>query len=102
RAAGRPAGAARAAPEGARAAEEGLEDVVDPAGREAERVAGAGDALGPEAVVARPLLRVGQHLVGLGHGLEALGRVGVGVGVGVELAGELAEGPLDLLGAGVP
>ena len=91
-----PATAATA--EGAAAAEEGVEDVVDPAAAaEAERV--AAEPLGAEAVVALPLLGVGQHLVGDGDLLEALLGRGIGVGVGVELPGQAAVGALDVVGA---
>ena len=62
--------------------------------------AGAADAGLAEAVVAGPLLVVGQHGVGPGDLLEALGRVRVvGVGVGVQLAGPLAVRLLELVGA---
>ena len=50
-----------------------------------------------EAVVGLAPLGVGEHLVGLGRGLELLLGLGVvGVDVGVQLSGELAEGPLEL------
>ena len=57
----------------ARLAEEGLEDVAQSA-LEAEApgaaALGAEDALGAEAVIAGPLLRVAQHLVGQRHLFE--------------------------------
>src|SRR5205814_10135699 len=54
-------------------------------------------------VIALPLGRVAQHLVGLGRLLE----LGLGLGVadvpvGVILHGQLAVGPLDLLVVGLP
>ena len=52
-------------------------------------------------VVALPLLRVGQHLVRGGDLLEPLLRLRVRVDVGVQLAGEPAVGPLDLVRGGV-
>ena len=59
------------------------------------------DALGAERVVATALLGVGQHLVGVGDLLEPGLGLGVAVpGVGVELAGEPAEGALDLVRRG--
>ncbi len=62
----------------------------------------AEDALGAEAVVARPALGVAQDLVGHGDLLEARfgGRVAL-VGVGMQLSGPGPVGPLDLLVAGV-
>ena len=53
--------------------------------------------LRPEAVVLRPRLGVGEHVVGLGDVLEALLRARVLVHVGVVLAGELSVGALDLV-----
>src|SRR5690606_16403627 len=81
-AAGLARGSAGPAAEGAAAAEEHVEDVVDAPGAEpgAHR---AVHAVGAEAVVAGPLLRVGEDLVGGGHLLEALGGLRVRVGVRV-------------------
>ena len=81
----------RPATERALAAEEGVEQVVEatPAEDVLDPRPGAGvDARLAEAVVAGPLVGVGQHLVGPGDLLEPLGggRV-VRVGVGVQLAG---------------
>ena len=53
------------------------------------------------AVVRRPLLRVAQHLVGAGDLLEPLLRLRVRVDVRVQLAGQLAVGLLDVVGARV-
>ena len=91
-AAGAPA--ARAA---AGVAEEGVEDVRHEV---AELVAESGAALAAlregrmaEAIVGRPLLRVGEHLIGFVHLLElGLGVLVVGVAVGVKLHGLLAKG----------
>ena len=99
-----PLGGLGAAAERAAAAEEGLEDVAQAAGPEAgERVrrirrrAGAPHRVGAEHVVAAPALRVPQRLVGEGDQLEAvLGLLVARLGVRVQLAGELAVGPLDL------
>lgn len=56
----------------------------------------------PEAVVDRPLLRVAQHLVGFGDGLEALVGLRVArVHVGVVDLGQLAVGAADDLLVGV-
>src|SRR5215207_10996717 len=62
--------------------------------RAAERVGGAEQ---PAAVVALALLRVREHVVGLGDLLEAVLRAGVLVRVRVVLARELAVGLLDLV-----
>ena len=52
----------------------------------------------PKLVVAGPLLRIGEDVVGLGDLLEALlGGLVARVLVGVELVGELAVGGLELL-----
>ena len=88
----------------AAAAEEGLEDVVDRAEAGAARVEAAGaQALVAVGVVGAAPLGVGEDLVGLGRLLELLLGLGVVVvDVGVQLAGEAAEGLLDLGLAGVP
>ena len=80
------------------AAEEGLEDVVDRAEAGAARREAAGaQALVAVGVVGAAPLGVGEHLVGLGRLLELLLGLGVVVvDVGVQLAGEAAEGVLDL------
>jgi len=66
-----------------------------PAGRRAELLAAM--VVAAELVVAAPLLRVLQDLVGLGHLLElGLGVLGL-VDVRMELLGELAEGLLDVV-----
>src|SRR3954454_22202986 len=56
-----------------------------------------------ETVIARAGAGVAQHLVGLGHLTEALHGLRVaGVHVGMQLAGEPAEGLLDLGLVGAP
>ena len=52
-------------------------------------------------VVRRPLLRVGEHLVGAGDVLEPLLRLGIGIDVGVQLPGEAPVGLLDGVGVRV-
>ena len=52
-------------------------------------------------VVLLALLRVAQHVVGVGDQLESLGCIGAGVDVGVQLAGESTVRLLDLVGRGV-
>ena len=95
--------AARAARGGR--AEEGVHDVAEAAEAGAERAAGRA-AAGRQRVAAEvhdlPLLRVGQHLVRRRDLLEALLRRRVRVDVRVQLPGELAVGPLDLLARRVP
>src|SRR5438105_10884764 len=71
------------------ATEEGVEQVVDP---EPD-----GPVAGAEHVVALPPLRVGQHLVGLGHLAEPRGRLIGLVDVRVVLARELAVRAADLV-----
>ena len=88
-------------------AEEGLEDVAQPAleaeaAHAARAALGAEDPLRPVAVVAGPALWVAQDLVGDGDLLEA--RLGLGValvGVGVQLSGPGPVGLLDLVVARV-
>ena len=90
-----------AAAERVLAAEEGVEEVVEAAAGEdvvhARPAGGTGDPGLAEAVVAGPLVVVGQHLVGPGDLLEPLAGARVGVRVGVQLARLLAVGPLDLV-----
>ena len=102
-------GASRRARPGARAAAEQrlAEERGEDVGEAAEvgvhrRVAAASEPGVAEAVVRRPPLGIGQHLVRLGDGAEAELRVGCLADVRVELAGELPERPLDLVVAGVP
>ena len=64
-------------------AEERLEDVA-----EAAEPLSAEAALAAAEVVLLALLGIGEHVVGVGDGLEPLGRLGARVHVGVELAGE--------------
>jgi hypothetical protein len=96
-----PGSPAAAAAEGI-AAEERLEDVREGA----EPVAAGSEPAGGEAVPAvpvvdRPALGIGEHLIGLGRGLELLLGLGiVVVHVGVQLAGQRPEGLLDLALAG--
>src|SRR6185503_19888822 len=99
-------GVAPAAREAATAAsEEAAEEVVGvPAAAELELHAVATEALEPlevpgrrTAVVARALVRVAQHLVGLRDLLEAVLGVGLLVDVGVVGARETAVGAADLL-----
>ena len=91
---------ARAAPGGAGlAAEEGVHDVAE---REALAEAGGARAVGVGAVVVGLLLvRVGQHVVGLGELLELLLGLRARVDVGVVAPGGLAVGALDVLRGGV-
>ena len=87
------------------AAEERLEDVAEAATeqvlrRRATATVGAPHAGLAVAVVARPLVVVGEHLVGRRDLLEAFGTCGVaGIGVGVQLTGPLAVRLLDLVHA---
>jgi hypothetical protein len=98
-----PAGLAEAAPaEEAveQVAQAGAEQVLEPARSGAARAgpAGASEPVGPEHVVAPPPLGVAQRLVGQGDELELLlGLRVAAVHVGVQLAGQLAVGPLDLV-----
>jgi hypothetical protein len=52
-------------------------------------------------VVLLALGRIRQDAVGLRHRLEPLGGGRIGIGVGVQVAGQLAVGTLDVVGAGV-
>ena len=90
--------AARAAAAERAAAEERVEQVGDRAeALEVGGVAAAAQAVVPVAVVGGAAILVAEDLVGLGGLLELLLGVGVVlVDVGVQLAGELAEGLLDL------
>ena len=84
-------------------AEERVEDVAEraEAGEVRRRVAARAQAVEAVAVVGRLALGVRQDLVGLGRLLEVLlGGLG-GVDVGVQLAGQPAEGLLDLGVVGV-
>jgi hypothetical protein len=88
------------------AAEERLEDVAE-AAEAVERAAGAAaPAVGRERIAAQiddaALLGIAQHLVGGGDLLEAVLRGLIRVHIGVQLASELAVGPLQLLGRRVP
>ena len=91
----------------ARRAEQLAEQIVEDVGEAAEvaeveagHAALGADAGEAEAVVGAPLLRVGEHRVGLGRLLEALLGVRIaGVAVGVVLERELAVGLLELVGA---
>jgi hypothetical protein len=86
-----------------RLAEEGGEDIGEaPEVGVHRREAATPEPGVAEAVVGRPPLGIGQHLVGLGDGAEAELRVGGLAHVRVELAGQLAERALDLVMAGVP
>ncbi len=78
-------------------AEEGVHDVGE---REAGALAEVGAAAERVAatVVRRPLLRVGQHLVGLRDDLEPLLGLRVRVDVRVQLPGEASVGLLDGVG----
>ena len=83
------------------AAEEGVHDVGErEAGALAEATAGAAERVAA-AVVRRPLLRVGEHLVGEGDLLEPLLGVRVRVDVRVVLPGEAPVGLLDGVGVRV-
>ena len=88
------AAAAAAAEDVAEDVPERREDVVDVVEPAAESGGRAGVA---EAVVARALLRIGQHLVRLRRLLELRLRHGVArIAVGVQLHRELAVGALEL------
>ncbi len=87
-----------------RLAEKGAEDIGEVAEVEVgRREATPAQALAAEAVVRCTTLGVGQHLVRLRRLAEALLGIGLLRDVGMELAGELAEGPLDgsVVGAAV-
>ncbi len=89
------AGTSAALPAGG--AEERLEDVAEPA----ESAAGAAERLVAAHVVPRALVGVAQHVVGVGHELEALGCVVAGVHVGVKLPRETPIRLLDVVGGGI-
>ncbi len=72
--------------------EEGLEDVAEP-----ERAAAVAEAGLRAEVVALALLGVAQHVVGVRHELEALGRLLARVDVRMQLARELPVRLLDLV-----
>ena len=116
RAPGREAIETGGSPPSATSTKEALEEVAEP-GAVAEldanvakpallceipKASGAGDVLprlpiGPQAVVALPLLGVAQHLVGLGVLLEAVLGTRVLVDVRVVLASELAVGATNVV-----
>src|SRR5665647_154922 len=82
-----------------RLAEEGIHDVTE---GEALAKAGARATVGVRAGVVGPsLVRVGQHVIGLGNPLELALRLVVSVDVRVQLAGHPVIRPLDVLGLGV-
>ena len=84
-------------------AEEGLEDVLEGealAGVAAAAEAVVGAVLVAGGVIDPALLRIGEHLVGVGDGLEPVRGVVPGVHVRVQGAGQLAVGLLDLLPRG--
>src|SRR5690606_25839410 len=74
-----------------RGAEEAVEDV-------AETETAAAEARGAAHVVALALLRVAQHVVGVGHELETFGGLIRGIHIRMQFAREAAVGLLDLLG----
>ena len=74
------------------AAEEGVHDVGEREPGALAEAAGAAERVAA-AVVRRPLLRVGEHLVGARDLLEPLLRLRVGVDVGVAAAGPAAGRP---------
>ena len=79
---------------------EGREDVADVG--EAAAEAAAARSLVAEAIVEAPLLRVGEHLIGLGGLLETrLGFLVARVAVRMQIERELAVGSLQLGGVGV-
>ena len=77
-----------------RRSEEGLEDVAESA--EAALPAAERRVVAAE-VVARTLIRVAEHVVGVRHELEPFGRVRARVHVGVQFACEAAVRLLDLV-----
>ena len=94
----------------ATAAEEGVEQVAEPATEPGERVPGSARArprhapepFRPEHVVLAPAFRVPERLVGQVDHLELLlGPAVAGVGVGMELARQAQVGALDLVLAGL-
>ena len=104
RGAGRPAGPA-ATERALATTEERLEDVAEATAEQILRrwttaTTGSSHARFAVAVVARPLIVVGENLVRLRHFLEPVGARGVaGVRVGMQLAGPLAICLLDLVRA---
>src|SRR5215471_8989357 len=100
-----PAGAAARPPRARAGAEERVHDVAErePGAEPARRAwpgPGPGERIGAQ-VVHLPLLRVGEHLVGLRDLLEPLLGLRVRVDVRVQLPGEPSVGLLDLVGARV-
>ena len=80
------------------AAEDSAQQVLDRAETgTARRETALSQAILAVSVVDLALLGIGEDLVGLGRCLELLLGVGiVSVDIGMQLAGDLAEGPLDL------
>ena len=79
-------------------AQAGAEEVFEAAGPAGSAPAGAPKPFGAEHVIAPPALGVAEGLIGQRDQLEPLlgGRVAA-VDVGVQLTGQLAVGPLDLI-----
>ena len=91
---------AAAAPAAA-AGEEALEDVLEERAEALAEVHAAQTGDGPEAIVLRALVGIGEHGVGLARLLEAvLGLLVAGIAIGVVLHGELAIRLLELRVAG--
>ena len=92
-----------AGPDDPAGAEERVEDVLEGealAGVSAAAEAVVGAVFVAGGVIDPALLRVGEHLVGVGHGLEAVRSILTGVDVRVKRAGQLAVGLLDLFPGG--
>jgi hypothetical protein len=96
---GAPAAAARHPEDVAEDVREGREDVAHVAEAAAHAGVGAGVA---EAIVAGPLLRLAEDLVGLGGLLELVLGLGVAwISIRVQLHGQPAVGALELAGVDV-
>jgi hypothetical protein len=67
-----------------------------PPPKNVEALSPAAETALADLVVFLALARVAEHVVGVGHGLEAVARAGFGVDIGVELAGELPVCLFDL------